>query len=58
MHPKLSEGGDNGQPVIINSEDGLLTKVYQELAAKIDSEVRKIEKPKKSLEDIAVTTEN
>jgi len=58
MHPKLSEGGDNGQPVIINSEDGLLTKVYQEIAAKIDSEVRKIEKPKKSLEDIVVTTEN
>jgi ATP-binding protein involved in chromosome partitioning len=58
MHPRLSEGSDNGQPVIINSEDGLLTKVYQEIASKIDSEVRKIEKPKKSLADIAVKTEN
>ena len=58
MEPRLSEGSDNGQPIIINSKDELLAKVYQEIALKIDSKVRKIEKPKKKLEDIAVKTEN
>jgi len=58
IHPKFSEGGDNGQPVILNSENQLLIKVYHEIASKIDSEVRKIEKPKKSLEDIAIKTEH
>ena len=58
MDPRLSEGSDNGEPIIINSKDELLAKVYLEIALKIDSEVRKIEKPKKSLEEIAVKTEN
>ena len=58
MEPRLSEGSDNGQPIIINSKDELLAKVYQEIALKIDSKVRKIEKPQKKLEDIAVKTEN
>ena len=58
IHPKFSEGGDNGQPVILNSEDQLLIKIYHDIASKIDSEVRKIEKPKKSLEDITIKAEH
>ena len=58
IHPQFSEGGDNGQPVILNSEDQLLIKIYHDIASKIDSEVRKIEKPKKSLEDITIKAEH